>query len=61
MRKKRIYALYKGDEYLCGGLKQELADYLGVKPRTIEFYMSKAYEKRNHKGNNYKVIFVGVE
>lgn len=58
MRKKRIYALYKGDEYLCGGLKQELADYLGVKPRTIEFYMSKAYEKRNPKGNNFKVIVV---
>ena len=58
MKKNNIYALYHGDDYIMQGTKQELADYLGVKSRTIEFYMSKAYEKRNHKGNNYKVIVV---
>ena len=58
--KKRIYALYKGDKWLLDGTKQELADYLKVKIRTIDFYMSKTYEKRTD-GNSYKVIFIGVE
>lgn len=56
----RIYALYKGDKWLLDGTKQELADYLKVKIRTIDFYMSKTYEKRTD-GNSYKVIFIGVE
>lgn len=61
MRKKNIYALYKGDKWLTDGTKDELAEYLNVKIKTIDFYMSKAYEKRNPKGNNFKVIVVGVE
>lgn len=61
MKKLRIYALYKGEQWLTDGTKQELADYLGVKVRTIDFYMSPTYEKRNNGFNNYKVIFVGVE
>lgn len=56
----RIYALYKGDKWLLDGTKQELADYLKVKIRTIDFYMSKIYEKRTD-GNSYKVIFIGME
>ena len=56
----RIYALYKGDKWLLDGTKKELADYLKVKIRTIDFYMSKTYEKRTD-GNSYKVIFIGVE
>ena len=56
----RIYALYKGDKWLLDGTKQELADYLKVKIRTIDFYMSPTYEKRTD-GNSYKVIFIGVE
>lgn len=56
----RIYTLYKGDKWLLDGTKQELADYLKVKIRTIDFYMSKTYEKRTD-GNSYKVIFIGVE
>lgn len=56
----RIYALYHGDKWLLDGTKKELADYLKVKVRTIDFYMSKSYEKRTD-GNSYKVIFIGVE
>ena len=32
------YALYKGDNYLCGGTKKQLAEYLGVKVHTITYY-----------------------
>ena len=50
------YALYKGEDPLCTGTKQELADYLGVSIETISFYASPTYKKRNPKGNNYLVF-----
>ena len=50
------YALYKGDDPLYVGTKKELANYLGVSERTISFYASPTYQKRNPKGNNYIVI-----
>lgn len=59
----RIYALYKGEQYIIDGTKQELADYLGVKIRTIDFYLSPTYAKRGKgsKGNRKKVIYIGKE
>lgn len=61
--KKRIYALYKGDTYVIDGTKEELAEYLGVKTQTIEFYISPTYEKRGktQKSNRKKVIYLGEE
>lgn len=56
MRKNNIYALYKGDEFLIVGTKEELASYLGVKLKTITFYNSKEYKKRRKKGNNYLLV-----
>lgn len=46
MKKPIYYALYKGDKYLYGGTKEELAKYLNVKPRTIDFYSRPSYLKR---------------
>ena len=40
------YALYKGDEILAFGTIREIASQMGVKPRTIKFYMSPTYQKR---------------
>lgn len=57
---KKIYALYKGDNYMMDGTKQELADYLKVKVRTIDFYMSPTYKRRN-KGNRTIVVYLGEE
>ena len=56
MKKPKYYALYKGDDVLTVGTKQELAKYLNVSIRTIEFYSSPTYRKRNNKGNCYIVI-----
>lgn len=53
----KIYALYHGDDYLMQGSKQEIADYLGVKIRTIDFYLSPTYKKRTNY-NGYLVIRV---
>lgn len=58
MKKAKWYALYKGDEFLTVGSKQELAKYLNVKETTINFYKSKVYRNRNKRGNCYIVIRV---
>ena len=57
------YALYKGDNYLCGGTKKQLAEYLGVKVHTITFYNSKTWLKRIKERNAkepYIVITVEI-
>lgn len=55
MKKKKVYALYKGDEFLEIGTYEELAKYLGVSKRTIQFYLSPSNKKRD-KGNKYVVV-----
>ena len=50
MRKEILYALYHGDDFITIGTKKYLADYLGVSIRTIGFYATPTYQKRN----NYK-------
>ena len=53
----RYYALYKGDRYLTSGTKYQLANYLNVKLRTIQFYLTPTYNKRIEKSSNrIKVI-----
>ena len=47
MSKEKVYALYKGDELLEIGTKKELAELLNVKVKTISFYGTPAYTKKN--------------
>lgn len=54
-RIKKLYALYYGDDFIKIGTKQELADYLHVKLRTIDFYASKTHLKRTEY-RSYVVI-----
>ena len=59
MRKTRTnpeYALYKGDEFITLGTIKEIAKFLGVSERTVHFYSTPTYRKRNQKGNAYIVI-----
>lgn len=51
MSKLAYYALYKGDDILFVGTIKEIAKYLGVKERSVYFYKTPTYQKRN-KGNN---------
>lgn len=55
MRKKKEYALYKGEEIIITGTIDEIAKNQGVKKKTIMFYHSPTYIKR-HKGTNFKVL-----
>lgn len=49
-KSKYLYALYKGDVFIDIGTKEYLAQKLNINIRSIEFYMSPTYQKRN----NYK-------
>ena len=43
---ERIYALYHGDTFIDLGTREYLADLLGIKPKSISFYMSPTYQKK---------------
>lgn len=44
--KSRIYALYKGDKYVCDGTLGELSKVTGLKPETLYFYSMPTYRRR---------------
>lgn len=60
MRKTKEYAIYKGDELLVIGTKEECADALNVKPSTITFYLSRAYQQRG-KGSTKRLVAIKLE
>ena len=57
---ERIYALYHGDKFIDLGTKEYLANLLGVKVHTIEYYMTPVHLKRT-KYKGYIVIKIEEE
>ncbi|MBD8522368.1 helix-turn-helix transcriptional regulator [Lysinibacillus fusiformis] len=55
------YALYKGDQMVAIGTVKEIAEERGVKPNTIRFYMSSAYQRRSESEVNNKLQLVKLE
>lgn len=51
-----IYAVYKGDEFICEGNCYEICEYLGIKLNTFHFYHTNIYKKKVLAGKNRKVI-----
>lgn len=61
-RKKRIYALYKGETYLFDGTIQQIANRLGISPNTVRYYGAPVYKRRTKDdGNAYRLVFVCEE
>ena len=50
MKNNKIYALYKGDNFIDLGTRKELADKMGVGERTIAFYSTETYQKEIKMG-----------
>lgn len=50
------YVVYKGESLLCIGTIQECADYMGVLPATVRFYMTPAYQRRLEKRKKSKKL-----
>lgn len=55
------YALYKGDELLIIGTIEEIASRFKVKPATIKFYGSPAYQRRTGKKESGRRALVRLD
>lgn len=55
------YALFKGEQMVAIGTVEEIAAESGVKPRTIQFYMSRAYQRRAKSEVNNRLQLVKIE
>lgn len=58
MKKRKEYALYKGENLIMIGTVDEIAKSQGVKRKTILFYQCPAHLKKMEKSHigNYKVL-----
>ena len=52
-----MYAIYRGDEFLFMGTREECAKEFGVTKNTIHFYSTNGYKKRI-RDDNYKTRIV---
>ena len=46
---QKEYAMYKGDELLCIGTLDEIAQERGIKKRTAYYYTTNAYKRKLEK------------
>jgi len=44
--KRRVYAMYKGDDLLCFGTSDEICKQMNIKKETFWFYLTKTYNNR---------------
>lgn len=44
-RKRWEYAMYKGDEFLCMGTREEICKQMNISIPTFQFYRSTYYNK----------------
>lgn len=44
--RRKIYAIYKGEDFIFEGTSKECAEYLNIKIKTVQFYNTQAYKRR---------------
>ena len=57
-RKRTIYSIYKGDDFVDVGTKEELMQKYNLKSETFNFYTTKTYHKRVEARADSKSAFV---
>ena len=55
-REPWVYAVYKGEEYLFEGTKEEICKRLGISVATFNFCRSSYYKNRKTHLNNRRII-----
>lgn len=58
MRKPKMYAVYKGDEFITLGTAEECAKELGVQVEYIQWMTSPTCRKRNKGGQRMDAILI---
>ncbi len=54
------YALYKGDDFIALGTMQEIANKLGVKLATLQYYRTPTFQKRTINAKK-PLVFVPID
>lgn len=57
----KIYAIYKGENFLYEGTSKECAEYFKVKESTVSFWHSPSNKKRDKRNNRKIAIIIGEE
>lgn len=56
-RKRWVYAMYKGEECICIGTREEICEKMNIAIPTFQFYRSNYYKKeRVEKGKKSRMI-----
>jgi len=55
-----IYALYKGEKFLCEGTKEEISKKMNVSTKTLDYYRTKHWivNRRSRSGVNNRRILI---
>lgn len=56
-----MFALYKGDEFIDLGTRQELAKKMGVTPKTISYLSTPARMRKIKDKENKSLIAIKIE
>lgn len=51
-----LYAAYRGDELVAIGTVEELAEVLGVKPRTVRWYATPSAKKLAERSKRARLV-----
>lgn len=54
--KTTLYAVYKGENFITEGTREEICKELNIKKNTFYYYRSKHWGQRFKKGNNHRII-----
>ena len=53
---KRIYAVYKGQQFITEGTSDEICEALGIKKNTFYYQRNPAWRRRCKPGGNSRTI-----
>ncbi len=57
-RPRKTYVLYKGDDQIAEGTAYEIAEELGRPSKSIQFYGTPSYKKKNPNRKYEKTYFL---
>ncbi len=57
----KVYAIYKGENFLFEGTAKECAEHFNVKLDTVYFWNSPANKRKDRKGRKIAIIIEGEE
>ena len=58
--KPAVYAVYRGDEFLCHGTSYQLAKKFGVAPKTVHWWASPANRRKADKPGHRRKYAVRI-